>query len=213
MAQRRSPSSRKSTAKSTAQSKVKSKSIAARPKAKTAKAAAPKTKAKTKATTKAGAKKAAPRSKIKAKAKLKSAPKSTKTTPKAARPVARRTARAVQGRKPTRKPGGRTERFATPSKAGKVGVETRPQEMDVGKRGPGFVYEEQPRQSSDESLSPGNYQPGQVGEAKMSPRPRGVANRGGGSETETPADTNPRAATDGSAREEQGAFQDHGKAE
>lgn len=207
MAQRRSPNSRKSTAKSPtksptkskAKSRVKSKSTAARPKAKTAKAAAPRTTARTKAKTKGM---------TTARAK-KAASTSTKSTPKAARPVARRTARAVQGRKP----GGLTQRSAPTSKAGKVGVETRPQDMDAGGRGPGFVYEEQSRQSSDERFSPGNYEPGQVGEAKMSPRPRGVAYRGGGSETETPADTNPRVATDGSAREEQGASRDYGKAE
>lgn len=162
MAQRQSPSSRKSKAKS---AKTKSKPMTRKVAAKT---------------------KAKPKRKAAAKAKA-------KTIPKAAKSTARRTARAVQGRRPQRKAGGRPSGFDKP---GKVGVETRPEDMDVRRRDPGFVSQEEPRSSADESFAPGNYEPGNAGEAKANPRRRRTSTRGG-SETEGMPPPGPRAATDG----------------
>lgn len=154
--------------------------------------AKPKAKAKTQAKTRIKAKAAAkPAKKAAAKPKAKrkaakTAPKTAKSLPKAAKANARRPSRAVQGR--------RSQARKHFEQTTKPGVENRPQ----GTESAGFIYEDG-RQSADESFSPGNYEPGQVGEAKTAPRRRGVANRGGDSETETLPDAGPRAATDGAA--------------
>ena len=186
MAQRRSPTRTKSTrgkspaaktkAAKTKAAKTKSaprKRVASKTKKPVAKKAAPKRAAPKKPTPKKGGQKVA-------KAKR----------PVAAKPAPRRAARAVQDRRP---PG-----FGRPAKAG---VETRAESGRPEASPEAYVFERDARQSADETFTPGDLVPGNVGEARPAPRRRGVTQS---SETESV----PATGASATARPATGSFEE-----
>ncbi len=208
MAQRRSPSSKPKSSKTKSSKTKSSRAKSSRGKAPAAKAKAAKTKTKSMKSKVAAPKRAAPKKKkpvAKTAAGKKAAAKIAKTKrPAAAKPAPRRTAPAIQGRRPRRTKGGRPPGF---ERTAKIGVETRTEDLLPNSRSTresprpltapdGYVYESDARQSADETFTPGNLVPGNVGEAKPAPRRRGVSRS---SETESiPAEG--AAATAGPAK-------------
>jgi len=207
MAQRRSPSSKPKSSKTKSSKTKSSRAKSSRGKAPAAKAKAAKTKTKSMKSKVAAPKRAAPKKKkpVATAAGKKATAKIAKTKrPAAAKPAARRTAPAIQGRRPHRTKGGRPPGF---ERTAKIGVETRTEDLLPNSRSTresprpqaapdGYVYESDARQSADETFTPGNLVPGNVGEAKPAPRRRGVSRS---SETESiPAEG--AAATAGPAK-------------